>query len=87
MSDAFALNADVVFAPARRVRAVSPDNDNDLALGPCKALYISVAGTLSIIAADDTDAVSLTVQAGVLPVRVRRVRATGTAATGIVALY
>jgi hypothetical protein len=85
MSDRFPT--DGVSSPARRLRAVSPDNDNDLALGPCKALLIGAAGTLSIIAADDTDAVSLTVEAGLLPVRVKRVRATGTTATGIVALY
>jgi hypothetical protein len=85
MSDRFP--EDSVFTQARRVRAVTPDNDNDLATGVCKALLIGVAGTVSVIAADDTDAVTLTVEAGVLPVRVRRVRATGTTATSIVALY
>ena len=87
MSDAFSLNADTVFSPARRLRAVTPSNDADLALGVCKALLIGGAGTIEIIAADDADAVTLTVAAGILPVRARRVRAAGTTATGIVALY
>lgn len=87
MSDAFALNADSVFAPARRVRAVTPADDTDLSLGVCKALLIGGGGTISLIAADDTAAVTLTVEAGVLPVRAKRVRATGTTATDIVALY
>jgi hypothetical protein len=85
MSDRFP--EDSVFTQARRVRAVTPNNDADLTDGVCKALLIGVGGTISLIAADDTDAVTLTVEAGILPVRAKRVRATGTTATSIVALY
>lgn len=86
MSDAFRHSADATFAPARRLLAVTPSDVADLAVIP-KALHIGVGGTISIIGADDTDPVTLTVDAGLLPVRARRVRATGTTATSIVALY
>lgn len=87
MSDAFSTHADSVFSPARRLRAVTPSDSTDLTAGIAKALLIGVGGTISVIAADDTAAVTLTVEAGILPVRVKRVRATGTTATSIVALY
>lgn len=86
MSDRFQFYTDSVISPARRLAVVTPSDAADLAEIP-KALLIGGAGTVSLIAADDTVAVTLTVEAGVLPIRVRRVRATGTTATGIVALY
>ena len=86
MADLFSNNADTVFSPARKMVAVTPNDSADLADIP-KALLIGVGGTLTITAADDTSSVALTVSAGVLPVRAKRVFATGTTATGIVALY
>lgn len=66
---------------------MTPHDDNDLTLGACKGIWIGVGGTVSLIAAGDTDAVQFTVAAGLLPVRAKRVKSTGTTATGIVALY
>lgn len=86
MSDTF-INDDRAWSPARKLRAVTPNDSTDLAAGPCKALLIGGAGTISVIAVDDSSEVSLTVAAGILPVRAKRVRSTGTTATGIVALY
>lgn len=66
-------------------REVTPHNGTDL--GVTDALYVAGAGTLSVVMANDVT-VSFTVPAGVtLDLAVQIVRATGTTATGIVALY
>lgn len=74
--------------PATKLRAVTPDDDNDLAGGACRALYIGTAGDITLIASEDEDEVTLPdCPAGILPVATLRVLATGTDADGIVALY
>lgn len=74
--------------PYRRAVTVTPHDTNDLA-EIANALYVGDGGKdIEAILADDVDPVTLkAVPAGVLPVRVRRVRATGTTATSVVALY
>lgn len=86
LADAYPDSGDVV-APARRLRAVTPHDTNELTLGTCKALHIGGAGTLTVIAQGDTDAVQLNVGQGIVPVRAKVVKSTGTTATTIVALY
>jgi len=87
MADKFQNQSDNVDLQARKLLAITPNNDNDLVDVP-KALYIGVGGTLAVIAVDNTTSVSLTVQAGaLLPIRVKRVLASGTSATGIVGLF
>lgn len=74
--------------PAKRAVVIAPHDANDLLEYP-KALRINVGGTLKIIPSKnaDADAVTITVAAGeILPIQVRRVFATGTTATGILAL-
>jgi hypothetical protein len=78
---------DELTAQFRSLRAVTPSDTLDLPDGAARALIIGVGGTLSVIAVDDTDAVTLTVGPGLLPLRARRVRATGTTAASIVAGY
>lgn len=52
------------------------------------ALYVGVTGNVSVVGADGSSAVLQNVAAGIpLPVRVRRVNATGTTATGLVGIY
>lgn len=63
---------------------VTPDDGNDLAV-EARALCITVGGTLSVDRVDG-QTVTITVPAGVIPIRVQRVWATGTTATGITAL-
>lgn len=65
---------------------VTGNDATDLPDGACTQLMVSVGGTLKV---NDVNGVtrSLTVPAGVLPIAVLRVWATGTAATGITALY
>lgn len=78
-----------VDAPARGLRAVTPSDGADLPDGPCRSLYVGAAGNVSVIAADDTSPVTFVgVPAGVtLPVRAKRVRATGTTAGSLIAYY
>jgi hypothetical protein len=84
--DKQAQRGDTTDFPAKSLRAVTPHDTNELEY-VSKALFIGNGGTLSLIAQEDTSAVSLTVGAGqIVPVRAKIVRATGTTATGIVAL-
>mgnify|MGYP007083430601 CR=1 FL=1 len=86
MPDAY-NDGDSALASAKRLRAVTPHDTNELALGASKALHIGAAGTITLIALGDTDAVQLTVAQGILPIRAKVVKSTGTTATSIVALY
>jgi hypothetical protein len=88
MADAFATRADDVSAPARRTTAIVPHDTNDLADLP-KAIYIGGGGDVALMAvADNTARTFKAVQVGsILPIRVRRVLATGTTATNLIALY
>lgn len=73
---------------AKQLRAVTPSDTAELELGPCRALWVGVSGDVAVIAVGDTSAVTLVgVPAGVLPVMAKRVMATNTDATDIVALY
>lgn len=73
--------------PALELAVVTPHDTNDIF--PARGLYVGVGGNVAVIAGGDTAAVTLVgVNAGtILPIRVRRVLATGTTATSIVALY
>lgn len=88
MADAFAGAADAVFAPATRGVTVAPHDVNALVDVP-KALFVGVGGDLVVRGVNDTaDVTFKNVGAGsVLPIRARFVRATGTTAASIVALY
>ncbi len=61
-------------------------SDTAYADGEADALYVAVGGVVKLIRPDDTE-ISITAIAGVLPLRSIRVEATGTTATGLVALY
>lgn len=76
--------------PANNVAAVTPSDTDDLAK-ISRAIVIGTAGTLKVTTRGDLQnaaaTVTLTVPVGVLPIRVSRVFATGTSATGITALW
>jgi hypothetical protein len=75
--------------PARRVAAAAPSDTVDLS-SYAKALYVGVAGNVRVltVGAEDDDAVTFANHpVGWLPVQVRRVLATGTTATQIVAAF
>ena len=79
--------SDSVSAPATRAVAVAPHDVNAIAVP--KALFVGGAGDLVVRGANDTGDVTFkNLAAGsVLPFRARFVRATGTTASSIVALY
>lgn len=87
MSDRFALNADAPFAPSRSLAAITPADGTDLPVFT-KAIYVGGAGNIVLTAIDDSASVTLTGVPGgtVLAIRAKRVLATGTTATGLVAL-
>lgn len=65
--------------------AVTPNDGADLAVIP-KALYIGGAGNIVVNGADGNAATFAVTAGQILPIRARRVRATSTTATGIVAI-
>jgi len=70
---------------------VIPNDTTDLSPGPVKAIMVSVAGNVELVLEKDgdSDARIFTLAAGVplTGFAIRRVKATYTTATGIVALY
>lgn len=82
----FGYTGDMTGSASRAV-AVTPHDTNDLT-NISRALWVGAAGNVSVILAEDSTAVTLVgVPAGtLLPLRVKRVRATNTTATSIVAL-
>lgn len=88
----FSQNDPGIVAPYTRAVAVTPSDTTDLA-EVTRALNVhkGTGGSttdLAVIMAGDSSAITLTFAVGTtIPIRVRRVLATGTDATRIVALY
>ncbi len=72
--------------PARDAFAITPDDGADLT-NWALALYVGGSGDVRIVTWGGETVTFANVPVGVLPVRARRVYATGTSATGIVGLY
>lgn len=86
MSDPFESLAPGLESPATGAVHVSPSDTVNLAT-VSRALNAGTSGSVQVTMLDG-GVVSLTIAAGsVLPVRVTRVWATGTTATGLVALF
>lgn len=88
MADAFQFVADQVTAPATRAVAVATHDSNPLPDIP-KALFVGTGGTITMRGAGGgADSVWKNVASGsVLPFRAQFVRATGTSAADLLALY
>lgn len=88
MADAFSNVADAVASPSRRAVVITPHDSNELADIP-KALYVGTAGNITMRGVDgSSDQLWKNVPAGALiPFRARFVRATGTTAADLLALY
>jgi subtilisin family serine protease len=85
MSNPFADRTPSLSGPATDILPVTPNDGVDLA-HVALALYVETAGTVSLVTvAGGTRSVGVASNS-ILPVGVRRVRATGTTATGIHAL-
>lgn len=73
-------------APAADVFAITPSDAADLDR-PTRALYVGTGGDLAIITVSGGEAVLVGVPGGsVLPLRIARIRATGTTAGALVGL-
>lgn len=87
MTDTWSLIPDVEYGPSTNAAAVTPSDSTDLSFITTQ-IVASGAGVISCDMQGTGSAVSIPVAAGVpLSIRVRRVRATGTTATGIVAFW
>jgi hypothetical protein len=66
---------------------VSPDNDTDLPGGLTRALMVSEDGDVAVIYENGKEDTLFLLAGTVHPIQVRRVKTTGTDATGIKACY
>lgn len=78
-------------AGIRRAVSVTPNDGTDLASGPTRGIYLGGAGNVAVVFCDDADGAPQTLTGlatGVWhPMQVRRVMATNTSATLILAGY
>ena len=71
----------------KKAFAITPDDATDLSFAT-RGIIVAVSGNVSVIMQNDTDPVTVYLAAGVQhALNVKRVRSTGTTATGIVGLY
>lgn len=85
MEDIFKNHGTGLESPAARVQAVVPSDTSDLAL-VSRALNVAQSGSVQVTTVGGTTA-QVYIAAGIpFPIRTVRVWATGTTATGIVAL-
>lgn len=86
MPDPFADHLSGLESPASKLSAIIPDDTTDLPEA-CRALNVAGAGTIALVTVDGSTA-TVFVAAGIaFPVRARRILATGTTATSIVAMW
>jgi hypothetical protein len=86
MADKFSAMTEGLSSPPSDLIAVAPSDSTDLA-HVSRAINVATAGTVRVTTRAGTTA-SISVAAGIIvPIRVRRIWATGTTATGIVALF
>lgn len=73
--------------PTSSAFVITADDDNDLPY-PIRAVYVGTGGDLTVILQDDTAEVTLANVLGgsCLPLQIKRVLATGTAASDLVGL-
>ncbi len=87
MPDHFASHQPGLTSPADHAYAVTPSDSASLAQ-TCRAIYVGSAGNLSAVMAGGETVSLSSLQAGMIyPLRLSQIRATGTTASGIVALY
>jgi hypothetical protein len=73
--------------PARDAAAITPSDSVDLTVVP-RAIYVGVTGSVAAVMAGGQTVMLQNVAAGsLLPIRVGRINATGTTASGLVALW
>jgi hypothetical protein len=73
--------------PATNAVAITPNDSADLPNGQCRSIYVGVSGNITLDTPNQTNVLFPNVPVGVLSVAAVRVRATGTAASGLLALW
>ena len=87
MADTFEKYKDGLDSPALHAVAVTPHDSTDLT-NDARSLYVGVTGDVTLLTSGGEVILFTAVPAGaILPIRTRRVNATATTATSIVALY
>ena len=85
--DTFAGRDSGIDAPVGGGAAVTPNNDTDLTI-VTRAVYVGGGGNLAVIMQSGAELTFENVSEGqLLPIRVSRIKSTGTTATGIVGLW
>lgn len=85
MQDPFAGYQSGLNAPATKLFPITPDDGADLSTY-VRGLAVASSGLVQVTTVDGTDGILFIAAGAPFPVRVRRVWATGTDATGIVGL-
>ena len=87
MADQFSSHQAGLNSPATSAFAITPNDSADLA-ETTRAVYVGTGGNVTCILADDSSSVLFTtISSGtMLPIRVKKVLATGTTASGIVGI-
>lgn len=75
----------------QRARAVTKSDAANLPDGVCQGLYVTGAGDVNVVLADDADAAAMVIAVAakslLLGLNIKKVMSTSTTATGIFALY
>lgn len=78
---------DSLITPFPHAAAITPSDANDLAV-PARGVYVGVAGNVAIVTITNEVVTFVGALAGsIIPVRTKRVNATNTTATNLVALW
>lgn len=86
MKDEFEHHSVALSAPLVAAEAITPSDTQDLAFAT-RAVYVGTSGTLSVTLVSGDSAVLANAQAGVIyPLRVARVKSTGTSAGQLIGL-
>lgn len=86
-ADKFSRFQESVISPLTTAAAVTPHNTNELSY-VTRAIYVGGAGDLAVTMVDGGEVTFVAIPAGtVLPIRVKVVKATGTDASSIIALW
>lgn len=83
----FTGRASSQLGPAMALRAVTPNDIEDLPDGLCRSLFIGVAGDVAILDATGQSVILSSGACQYHPVQARRVLSTGTSAHRIIAIY
>ncbi len=87
MTDAYSSYTPGLTSPGTRAFAITPNNSEDLPHVP-RAIYVGGSGNIAVVTQGGDEVTFTSVFAGsLLPVRVKRVKDTGTTATLMIGIY